>query len=137
MPIEIATHESGHYFITKYEGQITDEGLIPAYAAFYANNDVGSGLPELVDLSLADSSRISREGLIGLALWTERFHRQHGVSAKKTAIYAPLGSSRPAAIIYEVWARGSPEIVRIFVELDEAIYWLTEQNETQVDAGDA
>ena len=53
MPISITVHESDQYYVSKYEGRITDEELIPAYVAFYANNDVGTGLSELADISFS------------------------------------------------------------------------------------
>lgn len=124
MPITITIHESGQYCISKYEGKITDEELIPAYFAFYANNDVAVGLPELADLSLADYSRLSHIGLLGLAYWSDRLLQKRGISAKKTAIYLSAGRDTTNALIYEVWKKGSPEIVRIFEDKDEAVRWL-------------
>jgi len=126
MPITITIHESGQYYVSKYEGEITDEELIPSYDAFYTYNDVGVGFPELADVSSSDASRVSRKGILKLAHWKKELHKKRGESSKKTAIYAPKSYGRANAVIYEAWTEGSSELVRLFEDKDEAVRWLME-----------
>lgn len=126
MPITITMHESGQYYVSKYAGRLSNEELIPAYVTFYANNDVAAGLPELADITQADISGITPAGLIGLARWAELFHQQRGEAEKKTAIYVPSLTNDHMAHIYRVWTSGSPEVVSIFDNRDEAVRWLKE-----------
>lgn len=125
MPIDITLRESGRYVTSAYRGRILDEEIIPAYEAFYASTAVRVDIPELVDLSAADLSALTREGLAAVVRWGEQLMIRRGELGKKTAVYVPAGMARSKVVIYEVLAQGSPEIVRTFTKLQPAIDWLT------------
>jgi hypothetical protein len=125
MPIDITLHESGLYMMSVYRGRIRDEEIIPAYEAFYVSTPVPVNIPELVDLSAADLSALTREGLAALVRWGERLMTSRGELGKKTAVYVPAGMARSKVVIYEVLAQGSPEIVQTFTKPQPAVDWLT------------
>jgi hypothetical protein len=117
-------HESGRYMISTYRGKIHDEELIPPYEAFYAAAAVPVNTAELVDLSGADLSPLTRDGLAALSRWGEQLMKSRGELDKKSAIYLPPNLARSKVVIYEVLAQGSPEIVRTFPKLQPAVDWL-------------
>lgn len=124
MPIEVRMHESGRYMIATFRGKIRDDELIPPYEAFYASTAVPVNTPELVDLSAADLSALTRDGLAALSRWGEQLMKGRGELDKKSAIYLPANLARSKVVIYEVLAQGSPEIVRTFPKLQPAVDWL-------------
>jgi hypothetical protein len=124
MPIEVRMHESGKYMISTFRGAIHDNELIPPYEAFYAARKVPVNTPELTDLSAADLSALTRDGLAAMSQWGEKLMRSRGEIDKKTAIYLPSHLGRSKVVMYEVLAQGSPEIVRTFSKLQPAVDWL-------------
>lgn len=125
MPIDITLHESGLYVVAVYRGRISDDEIIPAYESFYAGTPVRVNIPELVDLSAADLSALTREGLAAVVRWGEQLMKKRGELEKRTAVYIPAGMAKSKVVIYEVLAQGSPEIVQTFSKLQPAVEWLT------------
>jgi hypothetical protein len=137
MPIGCEAHESCDYFISHWEGVVTDSELIPGYSAFVEGDEWIHGMHELTDVTGADLSRITREGLVSLANWASNFYERRGVQFVKTAVLTRSDDWASAPIIYEVWSPQSPEHLRIFKQRDEAVRWLGERAGTgQVGPGD-
>ena len=126
MPIKFTRHESGVYFVSTWEGKVSDDELISSYNVFFESGEWKQGMYELADLSSVDFSQVTYSGLIGLAKWAEKFYSEQQTSGIKTAIFIPPGNSAAEAIIYNVWTTDSPEQVMIFRNRDQAHLWLLE-----------
>jgi hypothetical protein len=77
-----------------------------------------------VDLSTADLSALTRDGLASMTRWGSQLMQSRGEIGKKSAIYLPAHLARSKVVIYEVLAQQSPEIVRTFPKLQSALDWL-------------
>ncbi len=79
---------------------------------------------ELVDLSNADLSNITADGLARLAEGLADFFEEAGVAVHRTAVYSaedlPFGLAR----LYEAYTFESPETVLVFRDREEALRWL-------------
>jgi hypothetical protein len=124
MPIIFSiNHESG-YSISKFEGRISDEELLKAYEDFYMGEYWRPNQNELVDLSNADLTEITTEGMRCLSKFAESVFKAHNILSVKTALYAPKDLLFGLSRIYEVISNGSPENVKVFRDILEAKIWL-------------
>jgi len=126
MAIKFEVHESCPYFISYWEGAITNSELIPSYSSFFESSDWNPGLHELADLTKVDMSQVTTGGMIDLANWTEDFYREKEVRCVKAAVLISQGRGESRPLIYQAWAVQSPEQIRIFQDRAEAVGWLTE-----------
>ena len=121
--IEI-NHEAG-YFVSYYKGTITDADLLNDWKFIM---DSGTWIPdtnELADLSEADLSSLTTDGIRALADYFISISTENNVtSMKKTAIYAPKTLNFGLARMYAVFAFESSQNIEIFYKREEAIQWL-------------
>jgi len=104
-------------------GIITDSLLLESYAALYTSKDWLPGLDEVVDLSHADMTAVSADGMQRLAALTMS-HTKSKCESFRTALIAPddliFGLSR----LYEGVSEESPEQVMVFRNLSQACDWI-------------
>ena len=81
-------------------------------------------MDELVDLSDADMSQVTPEGLAGLADEIIQVFEEYNVTTYKTAVFSPHDLPFGFARLYEAYTFESPETVQVFRERDEALNWL-------------
>ena len=124
MPIEFVSIESENYFISKWTGTLTDSEMIESYKEFYEGPHWKPGMSELADVSEADFKLITSKGLSRLAKNVEALHEKHGVMMSKSAAYSPTSLQFGMARTYEAWSSESPELVRVFTDIEEARHWL-------------
>ena len=124
MPVSFKLNPKSNYVLAKFFGVLTDTDVMDAYVTFYEGGKWIPGTNELVDLSEADVSPITVDGLVSLADYTEKFFRQHNVENQKTAIYAPGDLPFGLARMYSSLAASSPEKIRVFRSFYDAEGWL-------------
>lgn len=102
---------------------ISDDDLVTAYQELYENERWKPGFNEIVDLRRADMEGVTGEGLRRLSAMVD--HYVHGRSEGfKTAIVASDDLPYGLARMYDAISTDSPENVRVFKELDEALDWI-------------
>ena len=125
MPVTFKLNPDANYVVATFSGVVTDEDVMDAYVTFYEGSEWVPGTNELVDLSDADVTPITVEGLVSLADYTESVFRMHHVQNLKTAIYAPGDLPFGLARMYSSLAASSPEKIRVFRRIYDAEEWLT------------
>jgi len=124
MSIEFTVEGTGGFFTARFVGGVTDEELINAYTQFFEGDEWCPGMNELVDHSEFSGNLFTTEGLQRVARFAEQHYQQHGVSAVKTAIFAPRDLPFGLSRIYEALTRKSPETVMVFRQRQNAVDWL-------------
>jgi hypothetical protein len=87
-------------------------------------------MKELADLSEADLTEITADGVWNLARMVEELFRPHNIFPK-VAVYAPNDLDYGMARIYSAHAEKF-EAHRVFRDFDEARAWLLADNENDV-----
>ena len=129
MPLKFTINHKDGYLTCKYLEQITDEELVASWQKFYEGSKWIPGFNELNDLSGADLMSITTSGLRRLAQLSKTMHEKRNIKKVKVAIYAPTPLQFGLSRVYEVLAGDSPEIHKIFKNLDEARTWLNTPTE--------
>ena len=125
MPITIVMNHEAGYFVSHYKGAITDADLLNDWKSIFNNGDWIPDTNELADLSEADLSSLTTDGIRALADYFISMSTENNVtSMKKTAIYAPKTLNFGLARMYGVFAFESSQNIEIFYERGEAIQWL-------------
>jgi hypothetical protein len=114
------------YFVSRFEGTVSDDEMLEAYREFCEKGAWRPGMNELADLRHADLGRLTGEGLRRVAEYTEQLMRRSGVESSRLAIYAPRGLPHAFAEIYSALTIDSPERVHVFRDLSAAVQWLEE-----------
>lgn len=114
------------YFMTRFVGQIDDAQLSEYYPSVYFRPELRRAKAELADLSEADMTRVTTQGLEALARDIERALVKLGIDALKTAVYSPEDMPFGLARVYQAWSDLSPEVVKVFRDRDKAVEWLNE-----------
>ena len=117
-------HEAG-YFVSYYKGPITDANLLNDWKSIIDNGTWIPDTNELADLSEADLSGLTTDGIRALADYFISMSTDRNVaSMKKTAIYAPNELNFGLARMYGVFAFKSSQKIEFFYVREEAIQWL-------------
>ncbi len=103
-----------------------DAQLFEFYGEFLNKPELKPLKPEFVDLSEADMTRVTTNGLVELSRMMKDNYLQLGVDLVKTAVYSPDDMPFGLARMYEAWSESSPELVRVFRNRQQAIEWLCE-----------
>ena len=125
MSISFIVKPDAGYFISKYTGKITDRVLLSSYRRFHEGNDWIPGLHEFADLSEADMTAVTQNGLRELSAYIESVYRKYGQSFIKTAAYAPADLPFGIARVYEALSSDSPEQLKAFRDVQDAMTWLS------------
>jgi hypothetical protein len=126
MPIRFTTDHDRNCVLSEFEGEVSDDELNDRYRTFYEGQEWRPGLNELVDLSAADMTHVTSEGLWRLAAFVREHFEKHGVALSRTAVYAPKDLPFGIARMYQASASESPENIRVFRDLVEAKRWIEE-----------
>lgn len=126
MPLHFSLEPEQPYFMTRFVGQIDDAQLSEYYPSVYFRPELRRAKAELADLSEADMTRVTTQGLEALARDIERALVKLGIDALKTAVYSPEDMPFGLARVYQAWSDLSPEVVKVFRDRDKAVEWLNE-----------
>ena len=126
MPITIVMNHEAGYFVSHYKGAITDTDLLNDWESIFNNGDWIPDTNELADLSEADLSSLTSDGIRVLADYFNSMSpkKNNVTSMKKTAIYAPNTLNFGLARMYGVFAFESSQNIEIFYKREAAIQWL-------------
>jgi len=124
MPITFSMNKKDGYFLCTYSGKISDQTLMDAWKAFYEGDEWIPGTNELSDLSDANPTGVTSEGLRSLAAYAKLMHAKHQVSSIKIALYAPQKVQYGLSRIYSALTYDSPENIEVFDDMEEAIKWV-------------
>ncbi len=98
--------------------------MLSKYLEFYRGHEWVPSMREFVDLSVADLSLVTADGLVSLANTLADLFEGDGISVYKTAVYSPNDLPFGLARLYEAYTADSPEAVQVFRDRDEALRWL-------------
>lgn len=126
MSITIEMNYEAGYFISHYKGVITDADLLNDWKSIFKRGVWIPDTNELADLSEADLSSLTTDGIRELADYFSSMSTKNinVTSMKKTAIYAPNTLNFGLARMYSVFAFESSQNIEIFYKREEAIQWL-------------
>lgn len=120
LPIKFKTKIDEGYYISKWEGVISDEEIVDSYKQFYEGPEWIPGFRELVDLSQADMVNVSIKALTDLQQYTERFYKSKNISDVMVAVYCKDDLPYGLARMYQSWTDKSIGTLEVFRDLDSA-----------------
>lgn len=123
MPIHFSKIPKDIYYVCHYEGVLTDVDLLEAWKAYLSSDD-WEPLNNLADLSRADLTNLSIEGIQSFANYLVDEHQKRGLSEVKVAIYAPNPLQWGLGRIFDGFTGDSPLKLEFFKDREEAIEWL-------------
>ena len=126
MPVNFITDTDGPYFISPYEGIVSEDELLDGWMNFLESEDWIPGTYHLADLSGADLSDITTASVRMVASIIDEAYREKSLSQVKLALYSPNPGPYGLAIIYEIFASDAYQTIRLFRYLTEAVSWLEE-----------
>ncbi len=126
MPISFKVKAKNGYFVTTYRGHITDTEHSLAFERFFSEGEWIPNMNELAIASEAKSSTISYDSLRRLSAFKNGYYCEHNITHVKVAIYAPGDLAFGISRMYDAIADESPEEVKPFRDVREAIRWLRE-----------
>lgn len=124
MSISFEIVEGENYFIGNYQGLITDKSILLAWSEYLNSDQWQPGLHELSDLSGADMSQVTGEGLRRLAKLVNSFYHDKEVSSVRVAVYAPTPYLYGLTRMYRAMTLDLRENVELFRDKADAIQWL-------------
>ena len=127
MPIRIKIDPNERTLTCHYMGKVTDEELLRAWKKTYEDDAWSPGMPELIDLSKLDDTRVTTAGMQRLIEYCRSVYRREGLDKVRVSVYAPqpllgLGLLR----MYQSISENSAETISIFSDYGEARAFLTE-----------
>jgi len=128
MAIEFSVFPDENYYLAAFTGTLTDAEFLEGYRSFFEGDAWRPGLNELADLEHSNLEQVTSAGLRSLQDYTERFLIANHGEETKTAVYAPHDLPFGLARIYSAMADGSPEMMGIFRDFDEAKLWLAQRD---------
>lgn len=118
-------HKEDGYLHAIYTGHISDDELMQAWKTLFEDEQWVPTLNFLIDISQADTSTITREGIQRLAYYTQTILEKHGIPSIKAAVFAPRDLQFGLSRVYEALAAQSSETKQVFRSMSEAVAWLT------------
>lgn len=123
MPIRYTVHQDLGVVVTHFTGQVSDREFIDSYQRMLHDHDYLLGTHELADLREVESLNLSALALRRVEELTAQRYADSGTRFR-TAIIAPRDQSYGIGRMYEVFAEGGPEDVRVCRDPEEALAWL-------------
>ncbi len=125
MSITIEINHEADYFVSHYKGAIADADLLNDWKSIFNSGVWRPDKNELADLSEADLSSLSNDGIKALAYYfNDMATENNNTYMKKTAIYAPKILNFGLARMYSAFAHSSSQYIDIFREREKALQWL-------------
>ena len=123
MTISYVIHPELRLVVTRFTGRVTDTEFVDLYRRLLSDPDYTVGTNELADLRLVELLDLSANGLRQVETITEE--RYAGTDAGfRTAILAPRDHPFGIGRMYEAFAEGGPENVRVCRDPEAALAWL-------------
>lgn len=129
MPIDFSIEHDKRYVVVSYRGVVRDADFVLYWRDFLRAEGWIPGYGQLADLSNADFSQASKDGVQQLAAFIESVYARldDGERADRTAVYAPGDLTFGFARMWAALVAGTPQEVAVFRDLDEAKSWLGEE----------
>lgn len=124
MPISYSLNSQEGYLEVKCEGLISDKEILTERMTYMGRADWIPGTNELVDLSEADFSEVTPDGILHLSNTIDHIYKAHGVTTIKVAVYTQDLLPSVITSLYSDIAQESVENIRVFNDLVEAKKWL-------------
>ncbi len=125
MSIYFETILEGKYFISKFRGTITDQDMFSAYVNYFNSDEWHHGFNEFADLSEADITQVTSDGLRKIINLVKQIFRKNNVN-NHLAIYAPEALSYGMSRMYDALSYDNPVCTKIFSDKKAAIDWLSQ-----------
>jgi hypothetical protein len=124
MPISYSLNSQEGYLEIKCEGLISDKEILTERMTYMDRADWIPGTNELVDLSEADFSEVTPDGIQHLSNTIDHIYKAHGLTTIKVAVYTQDLLPSVITSLYSEFAQESVENIRVFNDLAEAKKWL-------------
>lgn len=123
MPIRYTIHRELGVVVTRFTGRVSDDEFTDSYGRLLHDDDYELGTDELADLRAVEDLDLSAAALRRVEEMTEERYAGSDLEFR-TAIVAPRDQSYGIGRMYEVFAEGGPERVRVFRDPAAALAWL-------------
>jgi hypothetical protein len=124
MPITFSINFDDDYLIAAYTGRISDEEMLASWKGFFQGGKWVPGLNELIDLSQADLTDITADGIEQLIDYAKTVYEKYNIPSVRIAVYAPENIHYGIARMYEALTFDSPQSADVFRSIQEAESWL-------------
>lgn len=124
MPITFTIIQQDGYFVSECTGLLSDDELVNAYKDFFTGEKWRPGMNELVDISQADCSMITPNGLSQLALIAQEHYKNHQCINVKCAVFSCSNVPFMLARMYQQMSCEERECLYFTSILMSAKIWL-------------
>lgn len=124
MPIEFHLDRNPDFVVAEWTGRIVDADIMNSYRSFYQSPLWQPGSNGLADVSGADLSGLTPEGLWAFIGFIDTQFRDQGVRGAKAAVYCPTDLQFGMARMFSSLSATLPETIRGFRDYDAAVEWL-------------
>ena len=124
MPITISPCLDKGYVEIKWQGLVTDNQIVTQRMKYLVSADYIPGTHELVDVSEADLSEITLDGLRQVAQISSDIYKFENEDKIKLAFFAPDMAVFAVTHVYEHISDNKAENVKVFTDKQEAERWI-------------
>ena len=114
MPITFQVVPEKNYYVSLWEGEITDKEMLDSYVEFVQGSSWKSGQNEPLNPTKIGITSISSAGITALANYLQNLVKEGIISEFKTAVLSEDPFSDGIVKLYESLTRESPETIAIF-----------------------
>ena len=128
MPIHLIPRHKDRIVEVRYAGRLTDEELLEFWETYASSEDYphALGYQELSDLSEADFTAVTNDGLSRMISLSDQSSERHKAGSIRVAVYAPTDLQFGMARVCEALSRSSKEEMAVFRDYNAAVQWLLE-----------
>ena len=120
MPITIEIGEERKYLTTRFIGTVSDDEMIAAWKDVYDGDEWVPGMPELIDLSALEQSKITLQGFRRLSEYCCGVIRREGLDTIIVSVYVPNQCSRNLMLSYRIANKNKPLDIKMFNHIEDA-----------------
>jgi len=120
MPIIIEVNDKRKYLTARFIGSVADDDLIGAWKEVYDGDEWVPGMPELIDLSAFEESKITLQGFKRLSEYCCDVIRREGLDTIIVSVYIPDQRFRNLMLSYRIVNKQAPLYIKLFNHIEDA-----------------
>ena len=129
VPIIFKYHNAPQkYLEVSFSGCVDDSQHLQAWKDFHNSSKYIKGYDAVVDLSEADITKITSEGLRTVLEYKNAHYKKNNITGTRVAVFAPRPLLFGLSRMYDSLDYESNEEVMVFGDKEQAMSWLLDEN---------